>query len=98
MLLRLSAPLLTLTLSSVLGVEEGSCSKDGGKPDCGAKKENKFKYYSATWSYEVHIHLTYQEDCAGDGGLGLCGAPRDRDHPGQHRLECGQPGQVRRHA
>ena len=45
MLPRLSALLLpSLLLSSVLCLEEESCSKDGGKEDCGAKKENKFRY------------------------------------------------------
>merc|ERR1719158_2729728 len=44
MLPRLSSILLpSLFLSSVLGLDEGSCSKDGDKEDCGAKKENKFK-------------------------------------------------------
>ena len=45
MLSRLSSILLpSLFLSSVLGLDEGSCSKDGDKEDCGAKTENKFKY------------------------------------------------------
>ena len=45
MLPRLSSIVLPfLFLSSVLGLDEGSCSKDGEKEDCGAKKENKFKY------------------------------------------------------
>lgn len=42
MMLRVSSLLLSLLLSSV-SLDEGACSKDGDKEDCGAKAENKFK-------------------------------------------------------
>ena len=82
MLPRLSALLLpSLLLSSVLCLEEESCSKDGGKEDCGAKKENKFKYNNRHEKYiYVHSYINpspFQEDCLGDGGLRICGPSRD---------------------
>ena len=54
MLLRVSSLLLSLFLSSV-SLDEGSCSKDGDKEDCGAKTENKFKY-STVHSITVHCY------------------------------------------